>query len=81
MAVMAGMEDLKPAKVIGWLPSSGHLVALSNGEPKEYEMFVSPNGTLKAREFVPDMTHDQDPLTEAQQQERAAMRWRGIDQV
>jgi hypothetical protein len=81
MSVMAGMEDLKPAKVIGWLPSSGHLVAMSNGEPKEYEMFVSPNGTLKAREFVPDTTHDQTPITEEQQAERAARRWSGIDQA
>jgi len=85
MSVMAGMEDLKPSKVVGWVPDTGHLLVLTKNDNtgsdiKEYEMYVSPNGTLKAKEVVPDLTHDQTPLTEEEQQERMARRWRGIDQ-
>jgi hypothetical protein len=86
MTIMAGMKDLKPAKVVAWIPSSGHIVALcrdSNGDgldAKEFEMFIDPTGKLFAKEYVADTTHDQTPLTDDQREERAAMRWAGVDQ-
>jgi hypothetical protein len=91
MAVMPGMEHLKPAKVIGWIASTGHLMALckNNNEGdddkkfdvKEFEMFIDPTGKLFAREFVPDITIDQMPPTVEEQAERTARRWVGVDQT
>lgn len=85
MSVMAGMEDLKPAKVLSWDPSTGRMMALCKNDStgatvKEYELFIDPNGKVRAKEYVPDTTTDQTPLTDEQREERLAMRWKGIDQ-
>ena len=78
---MAGMEDLKPAKVIDL-----KLLALcrkddGSHEVREFEVYIGPTGSLMAKPSTPDTTNDQTPLTDEQREERIAKRWSGIDQV
>lgn len=82
--VLEGFEDLKPAKVIGWDPTTGRVHALCvNGDSpvvKEFEMFISAQGRAHYKEYIADNTNDQTPLTDDEREERLARRWQGIDQ-